>query len=158
MPCATRTFPIEKELWLTRCTLEIIDRYGFGAAVLTKSDLVLRDLELLERINRKTKAVVQMTVTTHDEKLCHIIEPNVCTTKRRFEVLAECKRLGIPTVVWLSPILPFINDKEENIQLILDDCIRTGVHAILCFDIGVTRSVLATASTFMRHSTATFPE
>lgn len=129
---------IEKELCLTRKCLEIIDRYGFGASLLTKSDLVLRDKDLLCNINKKSKAVVQMTITTADEKLCSLIEPNVCTTKRRFEVLREMHDCGIPTVVWLSPLLPFINDTEENIRAILDGCIKNGVTAILCFGIGVT--------------------
>ncbi len=130
--------PAEKELCLTRRCLETIERHGFGATVHTKSNLVLRDLDLLERINRKTKAVVQMTLTTADDALCKIIEPGVCPTSRRLEVLAECKDRGIPTVVWLSPILPFINDTQENITGILDGCIRTGVKAIICFGMGLT--------------------
>ncbi len=130
--------PLEKELCLTRRTLEIIEKYGFGAAVLTKSDLVLRDLDILERINKKSKAVVQMTLTTFDDELCRKIEPKVCPTSRRFEVLCECKKRGIPTVVWFCPILPFINDTEENVRGIFDMCIRAGVHAILCFGMGLT--------------------
>ncbi|MBQ9909388.1 MAG: radical SAM protein [Treponema sp.] len=130
--------PLEKELCLMRRCLEVIDRYDFGAALLTKSDLVLRDLDVLERINRKTKAVVQMTLTTADDNLCRLIEPGVCPTSRRFEVLCECKKLGIPTVVWFSPLLPFINDSRENIEGLVDCCVRAGVKAILCFVIGLT--------------------
>ena len=78
---------LEKELKLTRRCLELIDEYGFGVAIQTKSDMILRDLDLLKSINRKTKCVVQMTLTTCDEELCRIIEPNVCTTARRLEVL-----------------------------------------------------------------------
>lgn len=96
----------EESLRLTRRCLEIILRYGFGAVVLTKSDRVLRDIDLLDEINRASKCVVQMTLTTVDEELCRIVEPNVCTTKRRIEVLEELHRRGIPTVVWLSPVLP----------------------------------------------------
>ena len=92
----------EKELQLTRRCLEVICRNGFGAAVLTKSDMVLRDIDLLEQINRDSKAVVQMTLTTLDDDLCRIIEPNVCPTSRRFEVLCELRERGIPTVVWLT--------------------------------------------------------
>ncbi len=128
----------EAELLLTRRCLEIIDRYEFGLSILTKSDLILRDLDLLKSIHRKAKCVVQMTMTTYDEKLCRILEPNVCTTKRRYEVLQIMKENGIPTVVWLSPILPFLNDTEENIAGILDYCIRAGVHGIICFGMGVT--------------------
>ena len=130
--------PIEGELGLMRKCLEIIDKHNFGAAVQTKSDLVLRDLDILERINRKTKAVVQMTLTTADDELCRKIEPCVCTTSRRFEVLCECKARGIPTVVWFSPLLPFINDTKENIDGIVDYCVRAGVKAIICFGIGLT--------------------
>ena len=130
--------PAEKELCITHRCLEIIERYGFGAAVQTKSDLVLRDLDILDRINKKTKAVVQMTLTTFDDDLCRLVEPAVCPTSRRFEVLLECKKRGIPTVVWFSPVLPFINDTKENIDGILDYCIRAGVKAIICFGIGLT--------------------
>ena len=130
--------PAEKELCITRSCLEIIERYGFGATVLTKSDLVLRDIELFERINKKAKAVVQMTLTTADDSLCRILEPGVCTTSRRFKVLCECRDRNIPTVAWLSPFLPYINDTKENIDSLLDYCIRAKVHAIICFGIGVT--------------------
>ena len=130
--------PCEKELGLTRRCLEIILRYGFGATLLTKSDLILRDLELLEQINLQTKCVVQMTLTTLDEELCRILEPGVCTTRRRAEVLRQMRDRGIPTVVWLSPILPFLNDTEENIAGLLELCVRTGVKGVVCFDMGMT--------------------
>ena len=128
----------EESLGLTRKCLEIILKYGFGAAIQTKSDRILRDIDLLEEINRKAKCVVQMTLTTYDDDLCRIVEPNVCTTKRRIEVLEEMQRRGIPTVVWLCPILPFINDTEENVGKILDECVRVGVKGIFCFSMGLT--------------------
>ena len=128
----------EEELGLTRRCLEIICKYGFGAAVQTKSDRILRDIDLLEEINRKTKCVVQITLTTWDEQLCGIIEPNVSNTQRRVEVLAEMRKRGIPTVVWLTPVLPFINDTEENIRAILEACAQAQVRGIICFDMGLT--------------------
>lgn len=128
----------EAKLELTKQCLEVIERYGFGATVITKSDLILRDLPLLSRINQKTKVVVQTTLTTYDEELCKIIEPNVCTTKKRFEMLMAMKEEGIPTVVWMTPILPFINDTEENLDGLLDYCIRANVKGIICFGIGMT--------------------
>lgn len=128
----------EEQLLLTRRCLEIIDRYEFGVAVQTKSNRVLRDLDLLKRINTHSKAVVQMTLTTYDEKLCRILEPNVSTTRERFEALQVFMEEGIPTVVWLSPILPFINDTRENIEGILDYCVRAKVRGIICFGMGVT--------------------
>ena len=128
----------EKELLHTRKCMEIVDRYGFGFTLITKSDLVLRDLDLIKSINSKSKAVVQMTLTTFDEKLCRILEPNVATTKQRFSALMKLKEAGIPTVVWLTPILPFINDTEDNLCGILDYCIQAGVKGIICFDMGLT--------------------
>lgn len=130
--------PLERELKLTRQCLEIIDKYGFGATVLTKSADVLRDLDLFKSINNKSKAVVQMTLTTYDESLCRIIEPNVSSTKERFEALKTFRDNGIPTVVWLDPFLPFINDIEENIKGLLDYCVKAKVKGIICFDIGLT--------------------
>ncbi len=128
----------EEELQLTRKCLELIDRYGFGVTVQTKSDRVLRDLDLLRSIHHKAKCVVQMTLTTYDEELCRIVEPQVCTTKRRYEVLKILQENGIPTVVWLSPILPYINDTRENIQGILEYCRDAGVYGIICFGMGMT--------------------
>lgn len=129
---------IEHQLQLTRQCLSIIDRYGFGLAIQTKSASIRRDYDLLQSIHRKSKCVVQMTLTTYNEDLCRIIEPNVSTTKERFEVLMELKSMGIPTVVWLSPILPFINDTKENLLGILDYCIQANVYGIICFGIGLT--------------------
>ncbi len=130
--------PVEKQRKLTRRCLELIDEYGFGLAIQTKSNLILRDLDLLKSIHRKTKCVVQMTLTTYDEALCKILEPNVCTTRQRVEVLNILREEGIPTICWMTPILPFINHTEENIRGILDYCRRAGTYGILLFGIGVT--------------------
>lgn len=128
----------EETLRLTRRCLEIIDLYEYGVAIQTKSDRILRDLDVLERINRKAKCVVQMTLTTYDETLCKILEPNVCTTKERVKALKVLHEHNIPTVVWLSPILPFTNDTRENIEGILACCIQAKVYGIICFGMGVT--------------------
>ena len=130
--------PIEKRLEYTRGALKLIYKYGHGFTCITKSDLILRDLDLIRKINEKTKAVVQMTLTTADEDLCKILEPNVCTTKRRVEVLKTLNENNIPTIVWLCPILPFINDNEDNLNQILDYCIESNVKGILCFEMGLT--------------------
>jgi len=130
--------PLEEELRMTRRCLEIIDHYGFGLAIQTKSDRILRDLDLLKSIHRKSKCVVQMTLTTYDEDLCRILEPDVCTTRERAKVLNIMQEEGIPTVVWMSPLLPFINDTEENVRGLLDYCVGAGVKGIICFDMGVT--------------------
>ena len=125
--------PIEAELGLTRRALEVIERYGCGVSILTKSDLILRDLDILRRINLRAKAVVQLTLTTMDDKLCRMIEPGVCPTSRRIEVLKAFQKAGIPTVVWLCPVLPFINDTEENVRGILDLCFEAKVQGIISF-------------------------
>lgn len=130
--------PLEKELRMTRRSLELMEKYGFGATVLTKSDLILRDLDLFQRINEKTKAVAQITLTTLDDALSRLIEPNVCPTSRRVEVLKEFQKAGVPTVVWFCPILPFLSDTEENILSILDACRDAGVKGIIWYGPGVT--------------------
>jgi len=130
--------PPEDELRITRGALELILKYNFGVSILTKSARVLRDLDLLKAINAKTKAVVNMTLTTFDEELCKKLEPNVSTTFERFKVLEVMRDAGIPTVVWLCPILPFINDTEENLRGILDYCVRAKVKGILAWGFGTT--------------------
>ena len=130
--------PLEDQLLYTRGALEIIDRNGFGVTLITKSSRVLRDWDILKSIQTHSKCVIQMTLTTYDEELCKKLEPNVSTTKERFETLLTLQKEGIPTIVWLTPILPFINDNEENLRGILDYCIKAHVKGIICFDMGVT--------------------
>lgn len=129
---------LEKELQYTRQCLEVIEKYGFGISIQTKSNLILRDMDILQKINKKAKCVVEVTITTSDEKLCRIIEPNVSTTKERFDILKNCKELGIPTIVWFDPLLPFINDTEDNMLDIIYGCMEQKVKGILCFGIGLT--------------------
>jgi len=119
---------IKEELGLnyTRQALEIINKFGFGVTLITKSANVLRDLDLLKEINSKAKCVIQMTLTTYDEELCKKIEPNVSTTKERVEALKILRDEGIPTVVWLTLIG------------ILNYCKEAKVFGIICFGMGVT--------------------
>lgn len=130
--------PCEKKLLITCRCLELLDKYEFGATVITKSDLVLRDIDLFESINRKSKAVLQMSLTIADDELSKKIEPNVACSRRRYEVLKEFQKRGIPTVVWMTPILPYLTDTKENIETILNWCIDAGVKGIICFNIGMT--------------------
>jgi DNA repair photolyase len=130
--------PLPENLDNIRACLEIIEKHGFGLAIQTKSSLILRDLELLKKINSKAKCIVQITLTTYDEQLCRILEPKVSTTRERFDVLKTMRDNNIQTIVWLSPILPFINDTKENLLGILDYCIVAKVYGILCFRMGVT--------------------
>ena len=124
----------EEELRLTRKCLEMIEREGFGLTIQTKSDRILEDLDLLKGINEKAKCVVQMTLTAFDEELCQIVEPAVCTTKRRAEVLKIMAENKIPTVVWMTPVLPYINDSAENLKGLLNYCFESGVKGIITFD------------------------
>jgi DNA repair photolyase len=130
--------PIPENLVNIRLCLEIIEKYGFGVSIQTKSNLILRDIDVLKRINNKAKCIVETTLTTFDEDLCKIIEPNVATTKERFEVLKTMRDCGIETIVWLCPILPFINDTEENLYGLLDYCVQANVYGIICFGMGMT--------------------
>ncbi len=129
---------LEESLHLTRDCLEVIERHGFGVAIQTKSARILRDLDLIDAINRKAKAVIQFTLTTADEDLCRIIEPRVSTTRERVEALKIFHDRGIPTVVWLTPLLPFINDTEDNLSELLEMCADSGVHGVITFGFGLT--------------------
>lgn len=130
--------PIEAELCHTRRALEIINEHRFGATLITKSDLVLRDLDLLKSINETAKAVVQITLTTTDDALARKIEPSAPSPSRRIAALRALRDSGIPTVVWMTPILPFITDTEENVRAILDASFEAGVKGIVAFGMGVT--------------------
>jgi len=130
--------PLEEKLGITRKALELIEKYGFGATVLTKSDRILRDLDLLTRINAQTKAVVQMSLTCCDDDLSRLIEPNVCPTTRRYEALKAFQAAQIPRVVWLCPVLPHLTDAPENIRGILEYCADAGVRGIIDFGMGLT--------------------
>jgi len=130
--------PLPENLTNIRACLEIINKYDCGIAIQTKSDLILRDIDILININKKAKCIVQTTLTAFDEDLCKIIEPNVCGTKRRYEMLKVMQENGIQTIVWLCPFLPFINDTEENLRGLLDYCADAGVYGILCWGIGMT--------------------
>ena len=130
--------PLPEARIYTRRALELIAHYRFGLSILTKSADILQDIDLLEHIHRKAKCVVQMTLTTYDDTLCRIIEPGVCPTSERLAALRELHQRGIPTIVWLTPILPFINDTAQNIQGLLESCQQAGVYGIIHFGMGLT--------------------
>ena len=130
--------PLEETIGYTRKCLEVIKKYGFGVVIQTKSSRILRDLDILKQINEKSKCVVAMTLTIYDEELCKVIEPDVSTTKERFKTLKTLRDNGIPTVVWLCPILPYINDDAKNLKGLLDYCIEAKVYGIICFGFGLT--------------------
>lgn len=107
--------PFEKKFSLTGTALESIDSNGFGVAIATKSDLIVRDIDILKRIKNHSPVLCKITITTADDELCKIIEPNVVVTSKRFQAIKKLSQEGIYTGILLMPILPFINDTEENI-------------------------------------------
>lgn len=130
--------PLEEKLNYTRKAMELAYRYSHGFTCITKSDLILRDMDLIKKINKKSKFVVQMSLSCMDDSISRKIEPNVCPTTRRIEVLRKFQQNNIPTVVWLTPVLPYITDTHENIKAILDACTDLEVKAIICFGMGMT--------------------
>jgi len=130
--------PEEETFGLTRGAMQLALRHGFGFTLQTKSTRVLRDLPLLQALNERTRCVVQMTLTTADEALCRKIEPNVSTTLERARALQTFADAGIPTVAWLTPILPFINDTPENLLSVLRLLKDVGVRGVIFFGAGLT--------------------
>ena len=130
--------PEEEIFGLTRGAMQLALRHGFGFTLQTKSTRVLRDLPLLQELNARTRCVVQMTLTTADEALCRKIEPNVSATLERARALQTLADAGIPTVAWLTPILPFINDTPENLLSVLRLLKGAGVRGVIFFGAGLT--------------------
>lgn len=122
---------IEADLQYMRRCLHQIERFDFGVVIQTKSNMVLRDIDILDKINRKTKCVVVIKMCTADEKLAKILEPNASTVTERKEVLLAMKERGIPTLVNLGPILPYINDSEKALMDIIDICKEARVYGIM---------------------------
>ena len=128
--------PVEKRIGLTRGALEVIAENHFPVHVITKSDLVLRDMDLLERIGRVYSAVT-FTVTTADETLARKLEPFAPSVTARFRAMRQLSDLGIHTGITLMPVLPFITDDPANILAILDMAAESGAEYIIPF-FGVT--------------------
>jgi DNA repair photolyase len=129
--------PFEKEYKLSRGALELINKYGFGTGVITKSDLILRDIDLFQRIKEHSPSMANMTITTYDDELCRKIEPKVTVTSKRFEVIRQLSRAGIFSGVLIGPILPFINDTEDNIRGLIKEAANNGARFVYPF-LGVT--------------------
>ena len=114
----------------TRGALKLISKYGFGVSIDTKSDLILRDLDLLKEINSKNNVIIKFTITTPDDKLSKIIEPNVCVSSKRLEAIKILNDNGIFAGIMLNPVLPFITDKEEDIKALVRLASEYGVKFI----------------------------
>lgn len=122
--------PMERKYGLTRGGLELIAQYGFGVAIATKSPLITRDIDILKQIQRNAPVLVKMTVTTCDDELCKIIEPHVALTSQRFAAIKELSEAGITCGLLLMPVLPFIEDNEENICEIVRQAAFNGAKFI----------------------------
>lgn len=122
--------PFEETELLTRHALELINAFGFGAVVLSKSSLIARDADILLEIAEHSPAMAKMTVTTCDDELCRLIEPNVSVSSERFSAIAEMSGKGIFTGITLMPVLPFIEDTEENIVGIVKTAHECGARFI----------------------------
>lgn len=108
--------PLEQQYEQTRKALELIEKYGFGVSIDTKSDLILRDIELLEKINLNNNVIVKFTITTPNDELSKIIEPNVCVSSRRLKAIKILNDNGIFAGIMMNPVLPFITDNEKDIK------------------------------------------
>ena len=107
--------PLEKEYEQTRCALKLLSKYNFGVSIDTKSDLILRDLDILKEINSKNNVIIKFTITTPNDELSKIIEPHVCVSSKRFAAIKTLSDNGIFTGIMMNPVLPFITDKKEDI-------------------------------------------
>ena len=117
--------PIERRYKIMRGILEVLDRLGHPVGIVTKSALILRDLDLLTRLAERNLVKVALSVTTLDAKLARIMEPRASTPSRRLEALRQLRAAGVPTAVMVAPIIPAINDAE--IERILDAASIAGV-------------------------------
>ena len=107
--------PYESEAELTRGGLKLLDQYGFGAAVATKSARITRDLDVLKRIQSHSPVLCKITVTTCDDELCRKLEPYPSVTSERMEAVRILSGAGIFTGLLLMPVLPFLEDSLDNL-------------------------------------------
>ncbi len=129
--------PVETETQLAARALEAIGDHGFGAHVITKSTLVLRDIGLLQKIARRSTAAVSLTLTTLDDDLARRVEPGAPPPSDRLRVLRDLASAGIEARVALMPVLPFLEDSWGNIRAIVERAHGAGVRAIVA-SFGVT--------------------
>ncbi len=128
--------PVERKMELTRNALKVVSYYKFPVHVITKSNLVIRDIDLLKEIS-KIYAAISFTITTADDELAKKIEPAAPSPTERFEAIKELNRNGIYAGITLMPVLPFINDTEQHIQNLVNKAIESGTKYIIPF-IGLT--------------------
>ncbi|MEN8904638.1 MAG: radical SAM protein [Clostridiales bacterium] len=129
--------PYERVLKLTRGALKIINNNFFGVSIDTKSCLVLRDIDILKKISKHSPVIVKVTITTFDNKICQKIEPNIGNAFERFRIIKKLSDYNIFVGVLLMPVLPFINDTNENIFNIIKFAKKNGASFIYPY-FGVT--------------------
>lgn len=130
--------PFEEKLQLTREALKVINEYGFGISIATKSNLITRDIDILKKIQEHSPVLIKMTVTTFDDDLCKKVEPNVCVSSKRFEAIKKISDNGIYAGILLMPILPFIGDTEKNIVNIVRKAYQCKAKFIFAYGMGMT--------------------
>lgn len=122
--------PHEKHLCMTRQALEIILAFGFGVSIDTKSDLIVRDIDLLKAIARTQPVIIKMTITTIDDSLSRQIEPRVCPSSQRFAAIKKLSEAGLFVGILMNPILPWITDSEDNIRKLVALAHQSGAKFI----------------------------
>ncbi|MHA1400588.1 MAG: radical SAM protein [Candidatus Heimdallarchaeaceae archaeon] len=148
--------PAEKEVKLTRKLLQIAYDYNFPVFILTKSNLVLRDLDLLKKINENTYACVNFTITLMDEKVQKIFEPKASTSEERFESIKILREEGIHSGIYFYPCLPFIGDKDENMNGIFKNAVEVKAEFVITW--GLTLKPGRNKNEFMKTLRKHYPE
>lgn len=122
--------PFEKELELTRHALELVDAFGFGISITTKSDLVVRDIDILSQIREHSPVICGITVTTADEKLASRVEPGAPSPQKRLEAVRILRENDIFSGILLMPVLPFLEDSAENVLGVVEAAHSAGAGFI----------------------------
>lgn len=129
--------PFEERALLTRGSLSLLNNYGFGSSIITKSDLVIRDIDLYKSILSHSPVLIKITITTPHDELSRKVEPFAPETSKRLAALRKLSENGIFCGSLLMPCLPFIEDNEEDIILLLKKVAETGAKFVYA-DFGVT--------------------
>lgn len=122
--------PFENKYMLTRKALELIDKYKFGIGIATKSGLVTRDADILKSIQRHSPVIIKVTVTTYDDELCKKIELNAPVSSKRLDAIKKLSENGLFAGILMMPLLPFIEDNEENIIGIVRAAYESGARFV----------------------------
>lgn len=129
--------PFEKQYEITKKALELISYYKFGVSIETKSNLIVRDIDIFKEINRKADVILKFTITSADDNLSRKIEPNVCVSSERLKAMKQLSKQGLFVGTLLTPILPFITDSEENIRNVIRLSYENGARFVFSMG-GVT--------------------